>query len=567
MMSPMRLALVPFNPIIGDPRGNAVRIGEHARRAGESGVDLVVFPEMALAGYPPRDLLLRESFLDECAHAARELSLTVGPTPVLVGAPRRANGRVFNSALLLRDGAIDETYDKRLLPNYDVFDEPRYFSPGEHPGVMEIAGTRVGVAICEDLWRARDVGDAAGYDGRPDPVEDLARAGVDLVVCLSASPFVVGKDARQQEILRAASDEIGVPVVSVNQLGANDELIFDGAAHLARPGSPCLSAPRFRERTVELDTSSPASDAPWRDAPSADALSALWDALTLGVRDYAAKTGFSTCVLGLSGGVDSALVCAIASAALGGENVVALSMPSRYSSQGSRDDAREQCERTGVTMHEVPIDPVHRAGESALAGVLGDAPPGVAGENIQARLRGLIVMAYSNAHGALALATGNKSELAVGYCTLYGDMCGGLAPIADLYKTRVYELSRWLNANHQACGFDAPPLPDRVLTKPPSAELRPDQTDQDSLPEYDALDEALIGLIEERLDVDQLVERRGVPIDVARLAARLLHGGEHKRRQMAIGLKVSPTAFGIGRRVQVATHRGADRSAYIPHND
>ncbi len=567
MMRAMRLALVPFNPIIGDPRGNATRIGELARRVGESGVDLVVFPELALTGYPPRDLLLRDAFLEECDRAARELSLTVGPTPVLVGAPQRANGRLFNSALLLRDGAIDDAYHKRLLPDYDVFDEPRYFSPGERAGVMKIAGARVGVAICEDLWRARDVRDAAGYDGSPDPVEDLARAGVDLVVCLSASPFVLGKDARQQEILRLASDEIGVPVASVNQFGANDELIFDGSAHLARPGRACLSAPRFRDQPVEIDTSAASPGALWRETPGADAPSALWDALTLGVRDYTAKTGFSTCVLGLSGGIDSALVCAIACAALGSENVVALSMPSRYSSQGSRDDARAQCERTGVTMHEIPIDPVHHASESALAGVLGDAPPGVAGENVQARLRGLIVMAYSNAHGAIALATGNKSELAVGYCTLYGDMCGGLAPIADLYKTRVYELARWLNANHSACGFASPPIPERVLTKPPSAELRPDQTDQDSLPEYDVLDSALIGLIEQRLDVEQVVECRGVPMDVARLAARLLHGGEHKRRQMAIGLKVSPTAFGIGRRVQVATHRGADRSAYIPHID
>lgn len=561
----MRIALVPFNPIIGDLAGNSRRICERARAAGAQGADLVVFPELAMTGYPPRDLLLRPSFLRMCDAALREIGGALGATPALLGAPLVRDGRLRNSAVLLRDGGVAFSYDKQLLPAYDVFDEPRYFTPGDAAGVFELGGRRVGVAICEDLWRAQDVGDDADYDARETPAAKLKDANVDIVACLTASPFVVGKDERQQAILGAASAEIGAPIVSVNQHGANDELIFDGAPHYASPDVPCKSAPRFDGATVYVDTDEAEQGAPWGDGAQTDENRALWDALTLGVRDYAAKTGFSTCVLGLSGGVDSALVCALASAALGSENVLAIGMPSRYSSVGSLSDAKEQCERTGVRFREVPIEDAHRACE----GMLGDAVSGgrdaeLAGENMQARLRGLIVMAASNAHGMLPLATGNKSELAVGYCTLYGDMNGGLAPIADLYKTRVYALSRWINAHPAHGGFGSPPIPEAVLTKAPSAELRPDQTDQDSLPPYEELDAALLGLIEERLSPDEARAARGLSEDAVATAARLLAISEYKRRQMAIGLKVSTTAFGTGRRMPVAKRESSAEGVSAP---
>ena len=562
MILPMRFALVPLNPTVGDLGRNAGAIADAARRAAALGADLVVFPELALSGYPPRDLLLRDDVLDASGRALERLAAEPGLPPILLGAPTRDAGGVRNSAVFLRERAIETVYHKRLLPTYDVFDERRYFTPGDRPAVVEIAGARVGLAVCEDLWKAQDVIDVARYTDQPDPVEELAAESPDLVVCLTASPFVEGKDGLQQRLLTDAAARFGAPVLSINQLGANDEIIFDGAAHVAAPQGRgrCFSRPRFSGQTALFDTDSPPDAQPhgWAAEHTEDPDQILFTALTLGVADYARKTGFSAAVLGLSGGIDSSLVAALAAAALGPENVHAAAMPSRYSSEGSVADAREQAERTGVRLHEIPLEDAHRAVEDALEPRLsalesdGLAPDReLAAENVQSRLRGLLVMGLSNAARLLPLATGNKSEMAVGYCTLYGDMNGGLAPIADLYKTRVYQLSHWINDHHREAGFAEPPIPPAVLTKAPSAELRPDQTDQDSLPPYELLDAVLEDLIERRLGQAEIARERGLPAEQVAEIAGLLSRAEYKRRQMPVNLKVSRAAFGVGRRVPV----------------
>jgi len=566
----MRLALVPLNPTVGDLDRNAEMIADAAHDAATLGADLAVFPELALSGYPPRDLLLRDDFLDAAGRALKRLAAEPGLPPLLLGAPTRDAGGVRNSAVFLRDRAIETIYHKRLLPTYDVFDERRYFTPGDRPAVIEIAGARVGLAVCEDLWKAQDVIDVARYTDQPDPVEELAAQSPDLVVCLTASPFVEGKDVLQQRILTDAAERFGAPVLSINQLGANDEIIFDGAAHAATPAGRCRSRPRFRAETALLETGE-ADPAGWSTQQPEDPERVLFTALTLGVADYARKTGFTAAVLGLSGGIDSSLVAAIAAAALGPENVHAAAMPSRYSSEGSVADAREQAKRTGVRLHEIPIEEAHRAVESALEphlsaleseGLARDRE--LAAENVQSRLRGLLVMGLSNAARLLPLATGNKSEMAVGYCTLYGDMNGGLAPIADLYKTRVYQLARWINDHHEEAGFAGPPIPPAVLTKAPSAELRPDQTDQDSLPPYELLDAVLEDLIERRLGQAEIARERGLPAQQVAEIAALLSRAEYKRRQMPVNLKVSRAAFGVGRRVPVVKPVEAPAQAQAP---
>ncbi len=569
----MRVALAPINPTIADLSGNSALIVAAAERAFAERAELVVLPELALTGYPPRDLLLRADFIDAVEESVRELAARLPEIPVIIGAPARVDdspeAALANSLLLLRGGRVEHRYDKKLLPAYDVFDEKRYFVPGDRSPVVEINGRRVGLAICEDLWRAADVPGARGYSDQPDPIEALIAEGVDLVVTSSASPFVLGKDERQQRILLEAATRLGRPVLSVNQLGANDELIFDGAIHAVFPSdaSPhCLSRERFREEIGVIDTG--AGEHPgWTAELEDDPDETLWHALTIALRDYARKTGFRAAVLGLSGGIDSALVAAIAAAALGAENVYAIAMPSRHSSSGSVADARDQAERTGLRLIEVPIEAMHRAAESSLApaydalceeaGVANE--PGIAEENVQSRLRGATVMAVSNKLNLLPLATGNKSEMAVGYCTLYGDMNGGVAPIADLYKTRVYGLARWINANHDRAGFASPPIPETVLAKAPSAELKPDQTDQDTLPSYEELDAVLEGLIDRRESIARVSARTGSAVELVERIALMTARAEYKRRQMPIGFKVTPQAFGIGRRVPVVKAREAAR--------
>lgn len=574
----MLLCLAQLNPTVGDLDGNAARIGAVRDMAVREGADLIVLPELALTGYPPRDLLLQDGFLSACRQAILRLTAGSGPEALVVGAPwcppKDADAppdafdpacRPTNSLLVLRGGRVEARYDKRLLPTYDVFDEDRYFRAGDRPCLIEVSGVRVGLSICEDLWKGVDASVPDRYLGRPDPVEDLVRAGARLIINASASPFVVGKGARQREIMMHHAQRHRVGVAAVNQVGANDDLIFDGYAAVvvpdARGARVIASSTGFSERPLFIDLGADparwAGPDPIRDQRAdVEEQEELLHALVLGVRDYCSKTGFASCVLGLSGGIDSALTACIATRALGPSKVLGVSMPSRFSSEGSIADAVELGARLGIRVISAPIDGPHRAVE-ALAGpvfnALGaDPAPGVAEENVQSRLRGLILMAISNKTGAILLTTGNKSELAVGYCTLYGDTNGGLGVLSDLTKGQVYALARWINRSAGAAGFSGPPIPESSLTKPPSAELRPNQTDQDTLPPYEVLDVVVERYVEGRQSPARIARETGFdPALVARLA-RMIDLAEHKRRQLPVGLKVTAQTFGPGRRWPIA---------------
>ncbi|MCA9306320.1 MAG: NAD+ synthase [Phycisphaerales bacterium] len=569
----MKLALVQINPIVGDMPGNARLIASWARRAADGGADLIVFPELAVCGYPPRDLLLQEGFCEQARDACVRLC---GELPrecvVMIGAPWKpgetgpasfdAASRPQNSVVIYRDGAIVERYDKRLLPTYDVFDEDRYFKAGNRPCVIDIKGVRIGVSVCEDLWFGDDVGFSSRYEGLPDPVGELVRAGARVIVNPSASPFALGKGKRQREILAKHVREHGVCVAAVNQVGGNDDLIFDGHAAVLVPdedgGARLVAAGVGFEEAITMIELGPGRDA-WSSLggvpdPLIEShdMSLLWRALVLGVGDYCRKTGFRDAVIGLSGGIDSAVTAAVAAAALGADKVLGIGMPSRFSSPGSITDARASADALGLRFELAPVTEHHALMERAMRELFdrvgADPSPGVAEENIQSRLRGLILMAVSNKTGAILLTTGNKSELAVGYCTLYGDMNGGLAVLSDVSKVQVYALARWLNANCAACGFAGPPIPESSITKPPSAELRPDQTDQDTLPPYDMLDAIIARYVDQRKGVSTIVRETGFDPGVVGRVVRMIDLAEYKRKQMPIGLKVSPVAFGRGRR-------------------
>lgn len=576
---PVRLALVQFNPTIGDLAGNADRAAEWVARAEHAGADLVVFPELALCGYPPRDLIQQEGFCSAARHAALSLAQRCRRAAVIIGCPWKPpagatadewdeRARTTNSALVIQPGRISHRHDKRLLPTYDVFDEDRYFKPGQRAVVVEIAGLPVGVSICEDLWKGADIGAADRYENRPDPVRELVAAGARLIVNPSASPFVLGKGPRQRDILTRHVQAHRVALAAVNQVGGNDDLVFDGHAAVYVPSStPTLisSGPGFEEAIVLADL--PADESRWSTLPAVvDRLlessqeSLLWRALVLGVRDYCRKTGFTKCVLGLSGGIDSALTACIAAAALGKDNVLTVGLPSRYSSPGSIDDARELARRLGVRFIILPIEGPHAAVESALAPAwaqLGvSCEPGVTEENVQSRLRGLLLMALSNKTGAILLTTGNKSELAVGFCTLYGDMNGGLAVLSDVSKAHVYRLARWLNTcppeTAQAFPFRGAPIPEPSITKPPSAELRPNQTDQDTIPPYDVIDTIIEHYVERRQSLASVVRESGLDETLVRRVVRMIDGSEYKRIQLARGIKVTSITFGPGRRWPIA---------------
>jgi len=573
----MRLALAQRNPTVGDTEGNVQIAVEAIEAARARGADALLLPELLLSGYPPRDLLLQEGYLAEVRAGAERVAQAARDIVVFLGAPWARDAAderagTTNSVLVLRDGAIVDRYDKRLLPTYDVFDEDRYFTPGDRALVVKVAGVRVGVSICEDLWHGEDAGVAPRYAGRTNPMTALIEAGAEVILNASATPFVLGKGAAQRRILKAHVRRRRVTLAQVNQLGADDDVIFDGGALVYVPdpaaseGARLIGAGRpFVEELLVVDL--PAADAPSVDDPlmSIDEHERLWRALVLGVRDYARKSGFDGCVLGLSGGIDSALTACLGAAALGGAHALCLGMPSRHSSTGSLEDARELAERIGAPFRVAPIGAVHDAAEQILLEPLHaerrrmgvTAETGVAEENIQSRLRGMIVMAHSNALGLLALSTGNKSEHAVGYATLYGDMCGGLAPLMDVLKTRVYSLARWVNANHAACGFDRPPIPESTLTKPPSAELKPDQTDQDTLPEYEILDEIVRRYVEQRQTPARIAQESGVDAEIVRQTVRMIDRAEFKRFQAPLGLKVTPCAFGPGRRLPLVNGRRA----------
>ncbi len=578
----MRLALAQINPTIGDLSGNAARISRFIAQARDAGADLVVFPELAISGYPPKDLLLQEGFIAACAAAAKRLGEkeTAGiavvfgvPLPV---DPARPQGRIANSLVVYRDNRYLDYYDKRLLPTYDVFDEDRYFTPGSRGVVIDVPlrsrrPARVGLAICEDLWRGEDAGFSSHYDNSPDPVAELAAAGAEVLVVPSASPFVLGKGRRHREILRQHATRHGLYVASVNQVGGNDELVFDGHAAVYQPnGALAAAAPGFVEHLllVDLDPgSSGKSDPPARVSdPILAAVSEelLFKALVLGTRDYCGKTAFKKALLGISGGIDSAVTAVIAAAALGPENVTGLVLPGRYSSEGSKSDAHDLARRLGMREQTIPIDGPFAAFSESLNDAfgskgmpfLGETLPDITEENLQSRIRGTILMALSNRTGAIVVTTGNKSELAVGYCTLYGDMNGGLAILSDVSKMQVYALARWINANHGDLGFgvsfDRPPIPESSITKAPSAELRPNQTDQDSLPPYEVLDQIVERYVERRQSPARIVQEAGIDSITVRRIARMIDIAEYKRKQLATGLKVTTVAFGFGRRVPIA---------------
>jgi NAD+ synthase/NAD+ synthase (glutamine-hydrolysing) len=515
------------------------------------GADLVVTPELALMGYLPRDLLMSRGFVrrscDELSRIAAQLK--DGP-PALVGVatpnPAEMGKPLYNSAVLVRAGAVGPAFHKTLLPTYDVFDEDRYFEPAREPGVLELNGWKLGISICEDVWNDRDFWQRRRY--HTDPIEDLTQKGAQAIINLSASPFTVGKQSMREKMLAQMASKYRVPLLITNQVGANDDLIFDGrSAAFDEYGRLFAKARGFESDLILVDLESRWGTVAEDDfTPEAE----IWNALVLGVRDYARKTGFRQVLLGLSGGIDSALTAAIAADAMEPENVLGVMMPSVYSSEGSVTDSEELAANLGIQRLKLPISHIMGAYEETLADAFSDLPADVTEENIQSRIRGALLMALSNKHGSLLLTTGNKSEMAVGYCTLYGDMNGGLAVIADLPKMMVYRVSRWRNGRK-------PDIPEAILTKAPTAELRPNQTDQDSLPPYDLLDQILELHVEQSQSAEEIMAQ-GFDEPTVRRVLRLVRIAEFKRKQAAPVLKVTSRAFGTGWRMPIV--RGSRRA-------
>jgi NAD+ synthase (glutamine-hydrolysing) len=542
----VKIALVQINPTVGDFTGNLEKIIAASRRAAAQGARLTVFSELSLCGYPPADFLEKPSFLARCRTAVDELAAATRdlPTAVLAGVALPAgdgSGKpAVNAAVLLDHGRLLLEQHKRLLPFYDVFDEQRYFAPSPPQKVVELDGVRLAVTICEDAWNDKDFWPRRLY--AVDPVEELMRQKPGLHINLSSSPFWHGKRAIRRQMLAAIARRDGVPVLMCNQVGGNDSLIFDGSslAFNAR-GEQIAQAASFEEDMVLIDP----FDAPVVAAPQDDDTEASYRALVLGTRDYVRKCGFRKALVGLSGGIDSALVAAIATEALGAENVLAIGMPSPYSSAGSIDDSRKLAANLGIRFEVIGISGLFEEFTRTLAPVFAGAKPDTTEENIQSRIRGALLMALSNKFSALVLTTGNKSEMAMGYCTLYGDMVGALAVIGDLVKTRVYKVCRWLNRSGEV-------IPEAILEKPPSAELRPDQKDTDSLPPYDILDPILEAYVERYETPEQIVQAHGFPLELVQHVVRLVERSEYKRQQAAPVLKVTSKSFGMGRRFPIA---------------
>ena len=548
----MRIALAQLNPVVGDIAGNTAMLLEAIKAARRDRADVLVTSELFLIGYPPRDLLQREGVVQACEDAVQKIAAHAGDMHVIVGHPRRGPGGVRpfrNSASICHDGRVLAICDKQLLPGYDVFDEDRYFEPGGRSLVLPILNRRVGVLICEDLWRAKDVSAPRQYP--VEPVAECVAQNCDLIISLNASPFVVGKWKRHiQQMSEIAADD-HVPLIAVNQVGANDDLVFDGRSVMVGSGGEVRAVlPGFDRavRTIDLDAAVDEASVSQHVAVWSDPQREIFHALTLGVRDYCWKTNHANALIGLSGGIDSALVAVIAAAALGPQNVTGVMMPSIHSSPGSVFDSLDLAGRLGLAgCEEVPIKAVHSAMRQTLQGSLAEQCAGVVDENIQARLRGVILMALSNASGALVLSTSNKSEIATGYSTLYGDMCGAVAVLGDLTKTRIYALARWINANFAACGFARPPIPENSILKPPSAELRPNQTDQDTLPPYEELDQIVERAIEREQSLQTIVEETGLNAELVRRTLQMIDRAQYKRDQAPVILKVTGRAFGRGR--------------------
>jgi NAD+ synthetase len=540
----VKIALGQINPTIGDFEGNLALIETALGQAERGGADLLVLPELCISGYPPRDLLERPAFVDAAGRALTTLARRVGRTAVVAGFPERLDGAtgrgLANAAALLAEGQVVSIHRKSLLPTYDVFDEWRYFEPATAVRCADLRGRRLGISVCEDVWNDADFWPRRLY--REDPIEKLVAGGAEVIINISASPYTIEKRHLRPRMLASTARRWRRPLVFVNQVGGQDDLVFDGASLvLDDKGEVIARGAEHATDLVFVDLASGRGDL--RAWPTADARSAL-DALVLGTRDYARRCGFSSALVGLSGGIDSAVVACIAARALGPANVHGVAMPSRYSSDHSRSDAAALARNLGINHREIPVERVFTAYLDTLAPVFEGRSPDATEENLQARVRGALLMSLSNKFGHLLLTTGNKSELATGYCTLYGDMCGGLAVISDVPKTLVYRLAQEINAEGEI-------IPVSTLTKPPSAELRPDQTDQDTLPPYDMLDALLEAHVEQGLDAAGLVAAgfdRAVVEDVLR-RVRL---SEYKRRQMPPGLKITGKSFGYGRRYPIA---------------
>jgi NAD+ synthase (glutamine-hydrolysing) len=551
----MRLGLAQINTTVGDLAGNRRRILDAYATLVDRGAELVVFPELVVCGYPPRDLLFKRHFVPDVEASLKAIAAAVGEVPALVGTvesnPGGSGRPFFNAAALCHRGKVAAVARKCLLPTYDVFDEDRYFEPAAQPTVLTHAATRIGVTICEDIWTHPMISTRRLYNGL-DPVRQLAAQKCDVVVNLSASPWNYGKGGVRQTLVTDAARTIGCPVAYVNAVGGNDELIFDGRSLVSdSSGRITTGMAAFAEDLAVVDTAMPPGRASSALAPTFEQpdMADIHAALILGLRDYAHKCGFRTGLVALSGGIDSAVVGAIAAAAFGPENVIGVSLPSLISSQHSRDDARLLASTLGIRFETIAIADIVQTCEGALGPLFAGRPPDVTEENIQARVRGVLMMALSNKFGALLLTTGNKSEMAVGYCTLYGDMCGGLAVISDVFKTQVYALANWINTDARRSGR-TPPIPQSTIDKLPSAELRPNQTDQDTLPPYDVLDAVLKGYVEEGLSRRDLVAQ-GFAEAVVADVIRKVDLNEYKRKQAAPGLKITPLAFGVGRRIPI----------------
>jgi len=540
----MKIALAQFNPTVGDFAGNSARILSMVEQAKQRGADLTVFTELCLCGYPPQDLLERPSFIDRNLSELKALAAKL-PAPAIVGYTGRVkNGTgksIANKAALLCGGKIAFEQSKMLLPTYDVFNESRYFQPAERQTVFGFGGEQLGITICEDVWNDKNFWPTLLYDR--DPVTELVGQGTTALINISASPYTLDKRNLRFEMLRTIAVNSRRPVVYVNQVGGNDSLVFDGASLAITPdGRVAARALAFQEDIVLFDTVTGQGEL--HDQPREE-IEYAFRALVTGTTDYVRKSGFKKVLVGLSGGIDSAVVAAIAAEGLGPENVLGVSMPGPFSSEGSRDDAKTVAEHLGIEFITLPISDVFDAYCKALKPAFGDRPVDVAEENIQARIRGNYLMALSNKFGSMVLSTGNKSELAVGYCTLYGDMAGGLAVISDVPKLMVYELARWINREREV-------IPQATIDKPPSAELRPNQKDEDSLPPYDVLDRILRAYIEDLWNPQEIADHYGFDAKLVRDIALLVDRNEYKRKQAAPGLKITSRAFGFGRPFPIA---------------
>ena len=545
----MKIALGQINPTVNDFAGNAAKIVDYSHRAQNAGASLVLFPELAICGYPPRDLVERPTFiarnretLEQIAQQTRGIAVVCG---VVTLAESGSGKPALNSAAILRDGGIAFVQSKMLLPTYDVFDEARNFAPAASQQTYNFGGNCLALTICEDAWNDKHFWRKRLYS--IDPVENLVRAGGNLVLNISASPFWIGKQELRRDMLAAIARKYRVPVAMVNQVGGNDSLVFDGSSFALGPdGNVIAQALSFVEDMVLFDTEALTGD---RHAPTgqeeASEEASVYAALVLGTRDYVRKCGFQRVIIGVSGGIDSALTAAIAAEAVGPENVIGVGMPGPYSSPGSIDDAQALAKNLGIRFELLAIHEIYNACRGILQDVFAGRQPDSTEENIQSRARGMVLMALSNKFGAIVLSTGNKSELGVGYCTLYGDMAGGLAVISDVPKTMVYRLSRYVNARR-------PVIPLATLDKPPSAELRPDQKDTDSLPPYEVLDAILEDYVEDCKAPDQIASEHGFDLSLVRRVVRMVDGAEYKRQQASPGLKISGKAFGMGRRFPIS---------------